>query len=144
MPDALPPDRKLIRLRLRRAVLWRVALVYVAWLLWMTLRPNSRGAADLASVSAAAARHGLSPALVVNGIGNVIVFAPLGFLLAAALRGTWRRQLIGAILIAAALSAGIELTQSIVPGRVVSAGDWALNALGALLGGLVARGCSRS
>ena len=128
----------------RRALVWTAAAFAAAWLLWMTLRPGTRVAADLAPVTAAAAGAGVSPAFAINVLGNVAVFVPLGALLALALGGRRRSRLLRATALAAGLSLAIELAQSRLPDRVASPIDWLLNVLGATIGAVVAvRGRSR-
>jgi glycopeptide antibiotics resistance protein len=125
-----------MRSGLRRTGLWIAAALTGVALLWLTLRPRGQVAADLAPVTAAATRAGLSPAFVIGVVGNVAVFAPLGWLLALALGGSRRSRLLGATGLAAGLSLAIELVQSRLPGRVPSPLDWLLNVLGAALGAL--------
>ena len=71
---------------------------------------------------------------------NLAGYAPLGFLLALALlRKGWPRAAVpAAALTGALLSLGMEFLQIYLPRRVPSNMDLALNAAGALLGGLVA------
>lgn len=75
-------------------------------------------------------------------VSNVLGYAPFGFLLALALHRT-RRNWPGialALLVAGALSLCLESLQTLLPVRVPSNVDWALNAGGAWLGAVVARG----
>jgi glycopeptide antibiotics resistance protein len=71
-------------------------------------------------------------ALLINFLGNLVAFAPLGLLLPLVRPGgtsAWR-----VVLTAAALSGSIELAQYVSGRRVADVDDIALNALGALLG----------
>lgn len=65
---------------------------------------------------------------------NVALFVPLGFALALLIGRSW-----WSVLIAVAVSAGAEIVQSVIPRREPSVRDVMANALGALLGVLVAR-----
>lgn len=78
--------------------------------------------------------HEVDPRVgLVNVVGNVALFAPLGFLLVVALGDSVRRAMIGGAL----LSATIECTQYQI-GRAADIDDVLLNATGALIGGIVA------
>jgi VanZ family protein len=111
-----------------------------AWLLWMTLRPSQTVAADLAPLTEPAAARGVSPHLLIDLAGNVVVFAPLGAALGLAL-GTksTRCRLLLASLIGTELSLVIELAQSTIPTRVAAPDDWALNTAGTAIGAAI--GC---
>jgi VanZ family protein len=67
-------------------------------------------------------------------LANVVLFVPFGVGLALLGRG-----LRHTLLVAAALSVGIELAQLLIPGRYPGASDTAANAAGAALGYLVVR-----
>lgn len=118
---------------------WVLAGLVAGWLLWMTLRPNQSVAANLAPLTCAYARtataQGISTHLLIDLVGNVVVFAPLGAALALALNGrpTGRRLLL-ATLIGAGLSLTIELVQIAIPTRVAQLGDWLLNVAGTIIG----------
>jgi VanZ family protein len=120
---------------------WVLAAAVSAWLLWMTLRPNQAVATNLAPLTTSAAKQGISPRLLIDLAGNVVVFVPLGAALALALRDrpTGRRVLLAA-LGGAGLGLVIELIQTTIPTRVAALGDWLLNAGGAFLGALA--GCA--
>ena len=64
---------------------------------------------------------------------DVLLFVPLGFLVARG-RGGLRGAVLGGVL----LSLAIEVAQLWIPGRATSALDRGANALGALAGGLLA------
>ena len=69
-------------------------------------------------------------------LANLLLYAPLGFLLGALLPGRWpaAARLLVPGLAGALLSALVELLQIWVGGRVSSGADLALNAIGALAG----------
>lgn len=80
--------------------------------------------------------------LVINGIGNIVVFMPLGVMLYISLQGTnlrppLRIPLIGAL--GMAVSAIYEIIQIGIPGRVVAIGDVFTNATGIILGAYLAQ-----
>lgn len=118
-----------------RWIWWGASAAIAAWLLWMTLRPNPTVAGDLTPVTSSAVGQ-VVPAQVLIGLaGNVAVFVPLGATLALALGDRPSpRPLVGAVLLGTGLSLVIEVTQTAIESRVASAGDLALNALGAALG----------
>ncbi|HEY0373729.1 MAG TPA: VanZ family protein [Amnibacterium sp.] len=70
---------------------------------------------------------------VVEDLLNILLFIPLAFAIGFATRRWW----LGFVL-AAALSAGGELIQILIPGRFPSIQDFGLNAIGALIGGGIA------
>lgn len=74
--------------------------------------------------------------LLIDGVGNVVVFAPLGAALAVALAGN--RPVRRAALIGAAVSVAFEAIQIFIPGRVVATDDVLLNAAGTALGAAAA------
>jgi len=119
--------------------LWSLAALAVAmWLLWMTLRPNATVASDLALLTEPAAARGISSFWLIDVMGNIAVFMPLGGTVALALghRST-RARLILATMAGALLSATIEGLQMMLPSRVSALDDWLLNTLGAAFGALV-------
>ena len=120
----------------RRPLWWSLAGLCAAWLLWMTLRPNQTVATDLAVLTAPAAARGLSLHLLIDIVGNIVVFIPLGATLTLALRGGLGRRLLLATGGGAALSLFIELAQMAQPSRVSSWEDWLLNVVGAFGGAL--------
>ncbi|MDR1350177.1 MAG: VanZ family protein, partial [Zoogloeaceae bacterium] len=73
-------------------------------------------------------------------IANVIIYMPLGFLLALSLRRLPGRAsgVVCAVLLSGALSLGMESLQTWLPSRIASNLDFACNTLGALLGSLIA------
>lgn len=76
---------------------------------------------------------------------NVLGYLPFGFLVAvSALRtGRMRTAVVAGALLGALLSLVMEATQSYLPSRVSSNLDFALNALGALLGAVLANALER-
>ncbi len=107
------------------------ALAAVAVILVLTLWPLApRYGAEGGRFSL---RFGLADA-----VRNVILFVPLGIILAA--RGT---RATGIALRAAALSAAIEVAQTQIPGRYGNATDVASNVAGALLGAALLSSSSR-
>jgi len=81
--------------------------------------------------------------LLVDVVGNVVLFIPVGFTFAGALggrgRGRWWRWAwaVGAAFL---LSCGIEAVQLVMPSRATDVDDVLFNTLGAMLGALVAPG----
>lgn len=122
-------------------VWWVLSVAAALWLLWMTLRPNQTVATDLAPLTESAAERGISAHLLIDFAGNVVVFLPLGMVLALALRDRpVGRRLFLAALGGAGLSLIIELIQTTIPSRVTALDDWLLNTGGAFLGALA--GCA--
>ena len=118
---------------------WIVATATALWLLWMTLRPNTTVATDLAPLTVPATQRGLSLYWLIGIAGNIVVFAPLGAAVALALGyHPARLCLLGGSGAGALLSAVIELAQLALPSRVSAVGDWALNTVGAALGAALA------
>ncbi len=74
--------------------------------------------------------------LVINGLGNVIVFMPWGGMLYLALRPLCQptRSILWATLAGGVLSLVYEIVQLWIPGRVVATDDLILNTLGSALG----------
>lgn len=64
---------------------------------------------------------------------NILMFVPLGFLLTLLLRHHWY-----GVLLALALSAGVEIAQIVIPSRQPSLRDIIANVLGAALGAALA------
>ncbi len=78
----------------------------------------------------------LLTSLLIDGLGNMLVFAPLGAALAVALAGC--RPIRRAVLLGAAVSVAFEFIQIYIPGRVVATDDVLLNAAGTALGAAAA------
>ncbi len=118
---------------------WSVAAATALWLLWMTLRPTTEVAANLAPLTGPAATRGISLYWLIDIAGNIVVFAPLGAAVALALGDhPVRLRLLGGSGAGALLSASIELAQLALPSRVSAVGDWALNTVGAAIGAALA------
>lgn len=126
---------------------WRVvAWVVVVWVLCLTLRPErvSYGvnlvplSQHLPALRAVlrGGRHAEAAVhfLVVNVLGNMALFFPLGLTLAGALGGSRRRRFAMAVGSAAALSVSIELVQLGLPSRTTDVDDVIFNTLGAAVG----------
>ncbi|MEJ1921977.1 VanZ family protein [Microbacterium sp. KHB019] len=88
--------------------------------------------AATAQISAVLGTESVNPHWVEFG-ANILIFAPLGFLLTLLFDHPWR----GALL-AAALSIAAELGQILIPARTPSARDVLANALGAAVGAALA------
>lgn len=132
---------------------WLFVGVTASWLLGMTLRPNRHFNPDqlnlipMAEHSEALAclinNTCLSPRwalwfLLIDVVGNIIVFMPLGFGLAGVLRLTNFRQTIGlAALGGFGLSLLIELSQLVIPSRTTDVDDLIFNTLGASMGAVI-------
>lgn len=78
-------------------------------------------------------RHANGGLSMVNVVGNVIMFVPLGWLLAL----VTRRRLLAPVLLGAALSVAIETVQAFI-GRAPDIDDVILNTTGAAVGALIA------
>ena len=126
-----------------RRIWWLAAGAVAAWLLWMTLRPQGQVTADLTYLTTPAATRGISASFLVDFLGNIVVFVPLGAALLPALHGKSGasshlcKAALGATVLGAALSAAIELLQLALPSRVSAWKDWGLNTLGTLTGALM-------
>ena len=119
---------------------WALSAASATFLLWMTFRPNQAVASQLSPLTEPAAARGIPRHLLIDMVGNIVVFAPLGATLALALGGgPGRRRLMLATLIGAGLSLAIEFAQTTIPTRVTALDDWLLNTGGAFLGAVV--GC---
>ncbi len=120
----------------------------VAALLAFAFSPNPQVAAFLTPCASVARLVGLAPAWVIDTLGNIVVFVPLGalalWLWPSAWPGAWRVMLSAGL--GLAVSVTIELAQTLLPTRVPSWRDVALNALGAgigAVGGVVTTGMRR-
>ncbi|PVE72146.1 VanZ family protein [Microbacterium testaceum] len=129
----------------RRAGLVAASCVYAFAVWWMTLRPSIYDAEVGGILGEVLRLLAASPATawvsfdVVESAANVAMFVPLG-LLVAAWGGRWWQGLV----LAAALSTAIELTQLwFLPTRVADVRDVVANTAGAGIGLLVAAGWRR-
>lgn len=118
-----------------------LALAYVLLVVYASLHPfagwRDLGVSPLAFLEAGWPRYWTVFDLAVN----VGVYLPLGFLLALALPTPWLPRLLPSLLAAllgGGLSFCLEAVQTWLPSRVPSNLDLACNALGALLGAVVA------
>jgi glycopeptide antibiotics resistance protein len=119
---------------------WLLAGVVAVWLLWMTLRPGPTVANDLAPLTRSAATRLIPVHVLIDLLGNVAVFVPLGLAVALALGPRpLGQRLLWATLAGAGLSLAIELIQATLPSRVSAVDDWLLNTIGTALGALA--GC---
>lgn len=139
---------------------WIVGVVLaVAAVFWLTLRPDEtpgfptgtnwkpldhHGKALQALQRESANREAILYYLVSDVLGNVLLFTPLGAVLAGALAGRRDRsgasdrpaalRLFGATGLGVLLSVAIEVVQLRIPGRATDVDDVIFNALGALVG----------
>ncbi|OLT53254.1 VanZ family protein [Cellulosimicrobium sp. CUA-896] len=134
-----------------RLLTWTFA-AYLAAVLVVTLWPSPQSTAAPGWATATLdVLRGLGIPLtlpVLEASANVVMFLPFGALGLPLLRGAARRRwgtvpgtwrAVGLVTLAgAALSAAIELTQNVLPGRVPTVQDVVLNTGGALLGALAA------
>jgi hypothetical protein len=115
------PDSKL-----HRAALVAVVLIILA----LTLRPSGHAPSPAFSFALTLARRELA-----DGILNLLLFVPLGMVLA------WNSGRVApAAICGAFLSLGIELAQTIVPGRDPALSDIIFNSAGAFIGAIAGRG----
>lgn len=124
----------------KRAMLWTALAAVVCTLLWWTL------ALPAASVDgggfnlvpgreiARAIRELDGPYGMINLYGNLVVFVPVGLLVAWLATGPWWARVALAAAIGAAFSATIELAQ-LTANRIADIDDVILNAAGAFVGG---------
>lgn len=127
---------------LSRTVVDVAMFAAVAGVLAVTVLPNRYGAGGtnlvpFASMGPLATRSVDVLVAIRNVIGNILLFAPLGFLLAFRRRAA--RPLWSALFGALSLSLLVEMAQGVLPlGRSVDIDDVILNVAGALLGGMMA------
>ena len=113
-------------------------LGYVAFLVYASLYPIS--GFRLPEENPFALIFGRTTASRTDALTNLLVYLPLGWLLAVRIPGPgWPR----AALLGCALSFTIEYFQAYLPGRVPSFLDWGLNSAGTLLGAALASRLSR-
>jgi hypothetical protein len=106
------------------------AILAITWglgLIWLTLSPGS-GATHPSWSCIICGETGVADALL-----NIVGFVPLGLLLGV------RRGPFAALLLGAALSGLIELSQLWIPGRFPTFADVIWNAVGAAIGSMLAR-----
>jgi glycopeptide antibiotics resistance protein len=122
----------------------------MGWLLWMTLRPDStlnqinliplteHGRALACLVSGECAPRQAFWFLLIDVLGNILVFIPLGIGLAGIVYSnnpwqTIRRATLGGFLV----SLTIELTQLTIPSRATDVDDLIFNTVGTMLGAII-------
>lgn len=130
---------------------WALLIVITLWLLWMTLRPdrtpnsinlipfaeNGRALVCLLNNACMAQRRSFW-FLLINVLGNTLVFVPFGLALAGILHQGLATQMIRrAALGGFLLSLTIELTQLAIPSRATDVDDLIFNTLGATIGALL-------
>jgi len=127
---------------MRKTAAWPLFWIYAVLIVYASLYPfenwRFQGSLSWSFLSAPWPRYWTGFDLVANVLG----YGPFGFLLAVALHRTHRNWpgIVLALLVAAVLSLCLESLQMMLPVRVPSNVDWALNATGAWLGAVVARG----
>ncbi|WP_084038827.1 VanZ family protein [Demequina sp. NBRC 110053] len=129
----------------RTALLWLALVATVAVIAWLTVVPELRagGTGSTGGVNLVPGTeidrglHSGAGGPRLNLVGNVIMFVPLGALVALLVRAGFFTRVLVATVIGALLSVGIEATQYAV-GRVADVDDVILNAAGAFAGGVVA------
>jgi len=85
--------------------------------------------------------------LLVNGLGNIVVFMPSGLAAYYALADVLESPVLRIALVSTfglALSAAFELVQITIPGRIVATDDVLTNGAGALIGALAASAVEHS
>ncbi|WP_295032323.1 VanZ family protein [uncultured Microbacterium sp.] len=128
-------------------VVARILLVpYAIWILLLTLLPPEeagRVTGIVAVIARVAASWGApfdAVYAVLEFSANIVLFAPLGVLLALA----WPRASAGALIaVGGASSVAIELAQLAIPGRFSTLSDVIANTLGTAVGVLVIRTLGR-
>lgn len=95
---------------------------------------------EILAFSASLLLHGATVTTAHDVILNMVLFLPLGFLLASVEEGgkSRFRRLAGVMVAGLLLSAAVETLQMSIPGRYPSLLDIASNGLGAWLGGVLA------
>ena len=129
---------------------WLLTIASIGWLLWMTLRPDDglnqtnlipmaeHGRALVCLISGECASRRVWWFLLIDVLGNVLVFVPLGIGLAGILYSDNPRQTIRrAALFGFLVSLTIELTQLTIPSRATDVDDLIFNTLGTLLGAVI-------
>lgn len=129
---------------------WLLTIVSLGWLLWMTLRPDGglnqtnlipmaeHGRALACLISGECASPRVWWFLLIDVLGNILVFIPLGIGLAGIFYGdnpwqTFRRAVLGGFLV----SLTIELAQLSIPSRATDIDDLIFNTLGTTLGAIM-------
>lgn len=127
---------------MRKTAAWPLAWIYGVLIVYASLYPfdnwRFQGIAPWNFLTAPLPKYWTG----FDVLSNLLGYAPLGFLLALALHRSQRAwpTVVLATLAAGALSLCMESLQTLLPVRVPSNVDWALNVLGAWLGALMASG----
>jgi VanZ family protein len=77
--------------------------------------------------------------LIFNGLGNIVIFIPLGGVLYAALRHMQGSRLLLVTFVGAQISLFYEVAQLWLPGRVTATDDLITNTVGTFIGALLAQ-----
>lgn len=131
----MPAPQHQVHLR-RSPLLITLTLLYLGALFFLTMLPASRPVAQynnlvpLKSIIFDLQRGG--QLLLINVIGNIIAFMPVGLLVPQL--SAWRRSWLAVAVSALVLSASIEILQRTLTRRVSDVDDVLLNVFGALLG----------
>ncbi|MFH8251573.1 VanZ family protein [Microbacterium sp. B2969] len=120
--------------RRRRWVVWCL-VAYAAAVATIVLLPIGYG--DIVAAITRVIRDGLGITFFGSGwiefAANVLMFVPLGFLLTLLFRHPWY-----GVLLALAISAGVEIAQIVIPSREASLRDVLANTTGAAVGAALA------
>lgn len=119
-------------------ILLAVTLIVDGMIVLSPVTPAAAGQESLRAWLGVWRLLGIQPTFLTFGLvewlSNVVMFMPVGFLFAGLVAPPLRAW---AVLIAAGLSAAVEVTQVFLPNRVPSVYDVVANSLGALLGVLL-------
>jgi len=129
---------------------WLLTLASIGWLLWMTLRPHSKlnginliplvehGRALVCLISGECASGRKWRFFLIDVLGNILIFVPLGTGLAGIWPGNNRRQTIRrAAILGLLVSLTIELIQLTIPTRFTDVDDLIFNTVGTMLGAII-------
>lgn len=129
---------------------WILTMASMGWLLWMTLRPDNtpnqmnlipmaeHGQAVTCLISGECAPRQVFWFLLIDVLGNIVVFIPLGIGLAGICHNNNRWQTLRwATLCGFLASLTIELTQLTIPSRATDIDDLIFNTLGTMLGAIM-------
>ena len=129
---------------------WLLTITSIGWLLWMTLRPDNtlnhinliplaeHGRAVTCLMTGECALQQVFWFLLIDVLGNILVFIPLGIGLSGILhRNTPRQTILQATLCGFLMSLAIEFTQLTIPSRATDIDDLIFNTFGTLLGALL-------
>lgn len=125
---------------MQKTAAWPLAFIYAALIVYASLYPfenwRSQGVDWTAFLFAPWPKYWTG----FDVLSNVLGYAPLGFIVALALRRSARHlpAVILSLLLGSLLSLSMESLQLFLPARVPSNVDWELNTLGTLLGAVCA------